>query len=75
MQEALKLTEDNREEAAKILGIGERTLYRMIQDWKLEDKINETLREVGGDVDEAASKLQMDVGEIRRKLKKWGKEE
>ena len=31
---ALKLTEGNREEAAKMLGIGERTLYRKIQEYK-----------------------------------------
>lgn len=31
---ALKLTDGNREEAAKMLGIGERTLYRKIQEYK-----------------------------------------
>jgi two-component system, NtrC family, response regulator HydG len=31
--ETLKLTEGNREEAAKILGIGERTLYRKIKEY------------------------------------------
>jgi two-component system response regulator HydG len=34
MTRALELTKGNREEAAKILGIGERTLYRKIQEWK-----------------------------------------
>jgi two-component system response regulator HydG len=33
--EALKLTSGNREEAAKMLGIGERTLYRKIKDFGL----------------------------------------
>ena len=33
--ETLKLTGGNREEAAKILGIGERTLYRKIKEYKL----------------------------------------
>jgi len=33
--EALKLTGGNREEAAKTLGIGERTLYRKIKDYGL----------------------------------------
>ena len=26
-----------------MLGIGERTLYRVIQDWKLQDRIREAL--------------------------------
>ncbi|HSQ55342.1 MAG TPA: sigma-54 dependent transcriptional regulator [Gemmata sp.] len=33
-ERALELTKGNREEAAAILGISERTLYRKIQDWK-----------------------------------------
>jgi two-component system response regulator HydG len=33
--EALKLTDGNREEAARMLGIGERTLYRKIKDYGL----------------------------------------
>ena len=37
-----------------MLGIGERTLYRVIQDWKLQDKIKKALGEAGGDIDEAA---------------------
>jgi two-component system response regulator HydG len=36
MQKALELTHNNREEAAKLLGIGERTLYRKLQEWKKE---------------------------------------
>src|SRR5205814_1608232 len=34
MEKALELTGGNREEAAKLLGIGERTLYRQIEKWK-----------------------------------------
>jgi two-component system response regulator HydG len=34
---ALELTEGKREEAAKLLGIGERTLYRKIKDYGLRD--------------------------------------
>jgi len=34
IEKALELTGGNREEAAKLLGIGERTLYRRIQEWK-----------------------------------------
>ncbi len=33
-EKALEITEGNREEAAKLLGIAERTLYRKIQEWK-----------------------------------------
>jgi two-component system response regulator HydG len=36
MEKALELTGGNREEAARLLGIGERTLYRKIQEWKKE---------------------------------------
>ncbi len=36
-ERALALTDGNREEAAKLLGIGERTLYRKLQEWKKED--------------------------------------
>jgi two-component system response regulator HydG len=38
MEKALELTRGNREEAAKLLGIGERTLYRKIQEWKKVDE-------------------------------------
>jgi two-component system response regulator HydG len=33
-EKALELAKGNREEAAKILGIAERTLYRKLQEWK-----------------------------------------
>jgi two-component system response regulator HydG len=36
MEKALELTGGNREEAARLLGIGERTLYRNLQKWKNE---------------------------------------
>ncbi len=36
MERALDLAEGNREEAARMLGIGERTLYRKLQEWKKE---------------------------------------
>jgi two-component system response regulator HydG len=41
MEKALELTKGNREEAAKMLGIGERTLYRKIQEWKKESEKKE----------------------------------
>jgi two-component system response regulator HydG len=46
VEQTLKLADNNREEAAKLLGIGERTLYRKIRKWGLspagessEDKV------------------------------------
>ncbi|GIW88440.1 MAG: sigma-54-dependent Fis family transcriptional regulator [Isosphaeraceae bacterium] len=36
--EALKLTHGNREETARLLGIGERTLYRKIKDYGLHER-------------------------------------
>jgi two-component system, NtrC family, response regulator HydG len=35
-ERALELTGGNREEAAKMLGIAERTLYRKLGEWKKE---------------------------------------
>ncbi len=37
-ERALQLTNGNREEAASMLGIGERTLYRNLQKWKKDDE-------------------------------------
>jgi two-component system response regulator HydG len=37
IHETLKLTNDNREEAAKILGIGARTLYRRLDQYKKDE--------------------------------------
>jgi two-component system, NtrC family, response regulator HydG len=36
--ETLEFTNGNREEAAKLLGIGERTLYRKIKEQRIEDR-------------------------------------
>jgi two-component system response regulator HydG len=36
MEKALELTGGNREEAAKVLAISERTMYRKLQEWKKE---------------------------------------
>jgi len=36
MEKALELTSGNREEAAKMLAISERTMYRKLQEWKKE---------------------------------------
>jgi two-component system response regulator HydG len=70
--QTLALTEGNREEAARRLGIGERTLYRTIQDWKLQDRIQSALTEAAGDVTQAARTLGMKEDAVRRKIKKWG---
>jgi two-component system response regulator HydG len=72
VEEALKLTNGNREEAARMLGIGERTLYRVMQDWKLQDKIRNALTEAKGDVGQAAKHLGLKEGALARKIKKWG---
>jgi len=37
IEKALELTKGNREEAARLLGIAERTVYRKLQDWKREN--------------------------------------
>ncbi|MGL4419340.1 MAG: sigma-54 interaction domain-containing protein, partial [Gemmataceae bacterium] len=37
-EKALELTNGNREEAAQMLGIGERTLYRKLREYELEDE-------------------------------------
>jgi two-component system response regulator HydG len=41
IEETLKLTNDNREEAAKILGIGARTLYRKLEKYQSGGDANE----------------------------------
>ncbi len=46
IEQALALTGGKREEAARLLGIGERTLYRVLKDWELQDRIKQTLAEV-----------------------------
>jgi two-component system response regulator HydG len=72
IEQTLRLTEGNREEAARILGIGERTLYRVIQDWKLQDRIRQALSEAGGELGAAARILGIKEPLLQRKVKKWG---
>lgn len=74
IEQTLELTGGNREEAARRLGIGERTLYRVIQDWKQQDKVRDALKEAGGDVDKAAAALKIKPQVLQRKMKKWGME-
>ena len=59
IEKTLEQTDGNREEAARILGIGERTLYRDIQDWKLQDKIKQAMTDANGDLEAAAKLLNM----------------
>jgi two-component system response regulator HydG len=71
-EKTLALTEGNREEAARRLGIGERTLYRMMQDWKLQDRIKQALADAQGNVADAAKALGLKEQALQRKIKKWG---
>jgi two-component system response regulator HydG len=71
-ERALELTRGNRAEAARLLGIGERTLYRNIQDWKQQDEVRQALTESGGDFGRAAERLQLTEAALQRKVKKWG---
>jgi len=70
IEQSLALTNGNREEAARMLGIGERTLYRVIQDWKLQDKIKKALSENSNDMEKAAKSLGMKADSLQKKLKK-----
>jgi two-component system response regulator HydG len=72
IEQALQLTAGNREEASRMLNIGERTMYRVIQDWKLQDKVRQALDEANGDIEQAARLLGIKEAGLRRKLKKWG---
>jgi two-component system response regulator HydG len=72
IEQALELTGGKREEASKMLGIGERTLYRVIKDWDTQDKIKKALDEASGDVKAAAAALKMGETELTRKMKKSG---
>jgi two-component system response regulator HydG len=71
-EQALELTGGNREEASRMLGIGERTLYRMMQEWKDQDQTRQVLRTAGGDLAAAARCLGLDEASLERKIKKWG---
>jgi len=72
VEQTLEQTGGNRVEAAQLLGIGERTLYRIIQDWKLQDKIRAALAEAGGKAEDAARLLGVKEQVLQRKIKKWG---
>lgn len=72
IERTLERTGGNREEAARLLGIGERTLYRVIQDWKQQDKIRQALDTAGWDFAAAGATLGVKPTTLERKVKKWG---
>jgi two-component system response regulator HydG len=72
MEKALELTGGKREEAARMLGIGERTLYRAMQEWKVQDQIKSALAGANGDVAAAAEALGMTTDSLQKRLKKFG---
>jgi two-component system response regulator HydG len=71
MEKALEHTGGKREEAAALLGIGERTLYRSIQEWKVQDQVRAALTQ-HGTIDAAAESLGMTGASLSKKIKKWG---
>jgi two-component system response regulator HydG len=72
IDQALKISNGNREEAARMLGIGERTLYRVIQDWKSQDQLRQVIADSEGDQARAAKSLGISESSLARKLKKLG---
>jgi two-component system response regulator HydG len=73
LQRTLDRAGGNREEAAKMLVVGERTLYRMIQEAKAMEQIRDALAKFGGDLDAAAQSIGMkDAEEINQRMKKLG---
>jgi two-component system response regulator HydG len=72
MEKALEMSGGKREEASRLLSIGERTLYRAMQAWKEQDRIKEAVAAAGGDVAVAAATLGMSVDALERKLKRIG---
>ena len=74
IEKTLDMTDGNREEAASKLGIGERTLYRDMQNWKVQDQIKQALAEAGGDLEKAAQSLGLSLVMFKRKMKKLGLE-
>jgi two-component system, NtrC family, response regulator HydG len=72
IEKTLEMTGGNREDAATRLGIGERTLYRVIQDWKVQDHIKAALAQAEGNLENAANALGMTEAALQRKIKKLG---
>jgi len=72
IEKTLEQTGGNREEAAKRLGIGERTLYRVIRDWKTQDQIKAALEAAGGNRADAARRVGLSETALARKIKRLG---
>ncbi len=72
IEKTLERTGGNREEASKLLGIGERTLYRVFREWKLQDQIKEALTTAHGNIADAAKSLNMSAARLQAKIKKLG---
>ena len=72
IEQTLELTGGNREEAARMLGIGERTLYRDMQSWKVQDQIKNAIAAAAGDLEKAAQSLGVTPATLFRKIKKLG---
>jgi two-component system response regulator HydG len=71
IEKTLERTAGNREEAAKLLGIGERTLYRNMQEWKFQDQVRAALSQHPS-LAAAAASLALKPEALARKIKKWG---
>jgi two-component system response regulator HydG len=71
-EKALALCNGNRERAARMLGIGERTLYRDMEEWELQDRVKAVVDNAGGDLVRAARELDMTPDALEKKLKKLG---
>ncbi len=74
-EKAIAAANGKREEAARALGIGERTLYRQIQAWKVQDKIRGAVAAADGNHAAAAAALGMSLDALERKLKQLGQAE
>jgi two-component system response regulator HydG len=72
IEKTLEQTQGKREEASALLGIGERTLYRMLREFQLQDQIKGALSAAKGNVAEAAKALGMSTATLQRKIKKLG---
>ncbi len=72
IEQTLEMTGGNREDAARKLGIGERTLYRDMQSWKVQDQIKNAIAAAAGDLEKAAQSLGVTPATLLRKIKKLG---
>jgi len=71
MEKALEMTQ-NREAAARLLDVGERTLYRKIQEWKEQDEIRAIIAKHSGNLKAAAEQMNISESEFTSRMKKLG---